>query len=181
MGRGTLAGPVLASALILRRTSFTIPVDDSKRLSPEARERAYGAILPWADYGIGHATPEEIDRIGIGAATTLAMRRAFERLPVKPALVLVDGPWVFRGCSVPAEAIVDGDAKSLSIACASIVAKVTRDRMMRTLHKILPHYGFLRHKGYGTPEHLKQLRAIGPSSFHRFSFHPVRETGELFS
>lgn len=167
--------------MILHRTSFTVAVDDSKRLSPEARERAYRMILPWAQVGIGHATPEEIDRIGIGAACGLAMRRAFERLPVMPALVVVDGPWVFRGCSVPAEPIVGGDAKSLSIACASIVAKVTRDRMMRRLHKILPHYGFLRHKGYGTPEHLKQLRAIGPSSFHRFSFQPVRETGELVS
>ena len=163
--------------MILQRTSFSVSIDDSKRLSPQARERAYRAIVPWAEVGIGHATPEEIDRIGIGPATALAMCRAFERLPVKPALVLVDGPWIFRGCSVPAEAIVGGDAKSLSIACASIVAKVTRDRLMRRLHKLLPHYGFLRHKGYGTPEHLKQLRAIGPSSFHRFSFHPIRETG----
>ncbi|MBI3616567.1 MAG: ribonuclease HII [Candidatus Omnitrophica bacterium] len=174
VGRGPLAGPVVACALILHETSLDVPIDDSKRLSPAARETAYRGLLPRADIGIGFAGAEEIDRIGIHNASLLAMRRAVNRLPILPALILVDGSFVPRGCSVKTVPIVGGDAKSLSIAGASIVAKVIRDRMMIWLHRILPHYGFHRHKGYGTPQHLEALRQIGATDFHRFSFRPVR-------
>ena len=174
-GRGPLAGPVVASAVILRTHSFTVPIDDSKRLTPEARERSFQEIRRFSDIGVGLAYPEEIDHLGVHAACHLAMVRAVRRLPTLPAFVLVDGPWVPPGCPVPVVPIVGGDAKSLSIACASIVAKVVRDRMMRTLHRLLPEYGFHRHKGYGTPEHFKVLRDIGPSLIHRFSFRPIRQ------
>ncbi len=166
---------MVASAVVLHRVSFTAPIDDSKRLSPSAREAAYREILPNADIGIGYVVPEEIDRLGIHRATQLAMWRALHRLPVAPALVLVDGPWIPPDLPCRAVPIIHGDGKSLAIACASIVAKVVRDRLMRRIHAFLPEYGFLRHKGYGTPEHLKALRRIGPSLFHRFSFSPVRE------
>ena len=174
VGRGPLAGPVVASAVILYQSPLNVPIDDSKRLSASAREAAYREILPNAAVGIGYAVPEEIDRIGIHLACHLAMLRAVHRLPVSPALILVDGPWVPAGCPVKTIPIIGGDAKSLHIACASIVAKVARDRMMRRLHRILPAYGFHRHKGYGTPEHLEALREIGASNVHRFSFRPLR-------
>ncbi len=175
VGRGPLAGPLVASAVLLHRPCLNVLIDDSKCLTPEAREMAYRAILPCADIGVGFVVPEEIDRIGIHRATALAMLRALRRLPVPPTLLLIDGPWVPGGCPVDALPIIDGDAKSFHIAAASIVAKVIRDRMMVRLHTILPEYGFLRHKGYGTPEHLGALRAIGASSFHRFSFRPVSQ------
>ncbi|MBI3318923.1 MAG: ribonuclease HII [Candidatus Omnitrophica bacterium] len=176
-GRGPLAGPVVASAVILHRHSFQVPIDDSKRLSSPAREAAYRQILPRADIGVGWARVEEIDRLGIHAATHLAMVRALRALPLLPQSVLIDGPIVPEDCPVPAIPVVGGDGKSLRIACASIVAKVIRDRFMLQLHRLLPEFGFLRHKGYGTQEHLERLRAIGPSDFHRFSFRPVREAG----
>lgn len=165
---------MVASAVILYHPLPNVPIDDSKRLSPSAREAAYRQILPNAVVGIGYATPEEIDRRGIHPACHLAMLRALRQLPVSPALILVDGPWIPAGCPVKAVPVIGGDARSLHIACASIVAKVVRDRMMRRLHRILPAYGFSRHKGYGTPEHLEVLREIGASNFHRFSFRPVR-------
>ncbi len=174
VGRGPLAGPVVAGAVILKSRSFRVPIDDSKKLTPRAREIACREILQKAHVGIGAVWPEEIDRIGIQKAVSVAMLRAFQRLPVKPVLVLVDGPRSFAGCTVLSVPIIDGDAKSISIACASIVAKVVRDRWMERLHRLIPHYGFFSHKGYGTPEHLKALKEIGPSEFHRFSFRPVR-------
>ena len=164
----------MASAGVFRRFAFSEAVDDSKVLCPEARELAYRQILFSADIGIGFVTPIEIDHLGIHAAWGLAMRRALQRLPIKPAVALMDGPWIPPGCPVPVVAVVRGDSKSLAIACASIVAKVVRDRLMIRVHGIIPEYGFRRHKGYGTSEHLRALRAIGPSSFHRFSFQPVR-------
>lgn len=174
MGRGPLAGPIVASAVVLRRFHFTVRIDDSKKLSPPAREAAYRQILQCAEIGIGFVGPEEIDRVGIQVAGQTAMRLALEHLPAPPELALIDGLFVPPGCSVPAMAIVKGDSRSFSIACASIVAKVVRDRMMRRLHQLLPSYGFHRHKGYPTPEHLKVLGQIGPSLCHRFSFHPLR-------
>ncbi|MCM8811968.1 MAG: ribonuclease HII [Candidatus Omnitrophica bacterium] len=174
VGRGPLAGPVVAGAVVLRRFSFPVAIDDSKRLSPKAREAAFRAIVPHADVGIGVVYPEEIDRTGIHAACHAAMRLAFEKLSTRPALVLVDGPSVWKDCPVQAVPVIGGDAKSLSIACASIVAKVIRDRWMDRLHLLVPEYGFMRHKGYGTSAHLKAIRRIGPSSFHRYSFHPMR-------
>lgn len=169
---------MVAGAVLLRRFDFKTPVDDSKQLTPLARERAYHAILRSACVGIGAVGPEEIDRLGIQAATHLAMRRAIQRLAVLPELVLIDGNRLPRGCPLPMRAVVSGDSRSLSIACASIIAKVTRDRWMRWVHRLHPEYGFVRHKGYGTPEHLEALEALGPSRFHRFSFQPVAYPGE---
>ena len=172
-GRGPLAGPVVAGAVLLHRHDFRVPLDDSKLLTPLARDRAYTAILQSATIGVGAVGPEEIDRIGIQAATHRAMRQAIERLGILPELVLVDGLHLPPGCAPAMEAVVRGDSRSLSIACASIVAKVTRDRWMRWVHRIQPEYGFARHKGYGTAAHMRALEAFGPGPFHRYSFRPV--------
>ena len=169
---------MVASAVLLRRFRFSVPIDDSKRLSPRAREAAFRCILPWADIGIGFVWPEEIDRLGIHPATGLAMLRAIQRLPVPAQVAFIDGPWIPEGFPLPAVPIVKGDAKSLVIACASIVAKVVRDRGMDRVHRLHPEYGFLRHKGYGTPEHLNALATLGPSLFHRYSFQPIRSLGK---
>ena len=177
-GRGPLAGPVVAGAVILFQTPPIDWIDDSKRLTPEAREKAYRAILRSAAVGVGAAGAEEIDRIGIHAATHLAMIRALSKLPVEPALVLIDGRFIPAGCPAPALSFVRGDARSLSIACASIVAKVVRDQWMGLVHRLHPEYGFGRHKGYGTADHLKALRHLGPCRFHRFSFQPIRSARE---
>lgn len=174
-GRGPLAGPVLAAALILREPPSGVAVDDSKRLTPLARQRAFLEIVQCGWIGIGVVWPEEIDRIGIHRATHRAMLHAIERLPVRPGSVWVDGRDTLPGCPVPVYPIVGGDRKSLLIACASIVAKVVRDRWMNWMDRIHPEYGLRRHKGYGTKEHLKRLRAFGPSWFHRYSFRPIRE------
>lgn len=146
-------------------------------MTPLAREQAYRAILRHASIGVGAVGAEEIDRIGIGRATHLAMIRALAKLPVIPDLVLVDGNRLPRECLLPMQAVVRGDGKSLSIACASIVAKVVRDQWMDLVHRLHPEYGFRRHKGYGTRQHVKCLEEVGPCLFHRFSFRPIR-TGE---
>lgn len=172
-GRGPWAGPVVASAVIVREFLFTARIDDSKKMTPAAREAAYGEILAKCWVGVGEASVEEIDRINILEATHEAMRRAVSALGRTPDALLVDGnrtPWA----EMPRFAIVDGDAKSLAIACASIVAKVTRDRQMVELDRLYPAYGFARHKGYGTREHQAALEAHGPSPVHRRSFGPVR-------
>jgi len=173
-GRGPLAGPVVAGAVILHTSSFAVAIDDSKRLTPLARERAFAAIRSSSTIGVGCATPEEIDHLGIYCATFLAMTRAIARLSLAPAVVLVDGLKVPPGLDIPAVALVGGDARSLTVACASIVAKVVRDRWMNRLHLLFPQYGFDRHKGYGTLRHVSVLREIGPTPLHRFSFHPIR-------
>ena len=165
---------MVAGAVLLHSDRFTTPVDDSKQLTPLARERAYREILRSASIGVGAAGHEEIDRLGIQAATHLAMIRALQKLPASPELVLVDGNSVPVSYPLPMLPIIDGDAKSLSIACASIVAKVVRDQWMDLVHRLHPEYGFERHKGYGTAEHLEALEAIGPCRFHRFSFAPIR-------
>ncbi len=143
-------------------------------MTPLAREQAYRAILRGASIGVGAAGAEEIDRIGIGRATHRAMVRALAKLPLTPELVLVDGNALPRECLLPMQAIVRGDGKSLSIACASIVAKVIRDQWMELVHQLHPEYGFRRHKGYGTEQHVERLEEIGPCLFHRFSFRPIR-------
>ncbi len=173
-GRGPLAGPVVAAAVILPFIPLAVVIDDSKRLTPQAREAAFQVILPLAAVGVGIVDVEEIDRIGIHRATGLAMLKALRRLPRLPQWALVDGPWIPEGCPVGATPIVGGDAKSRLIASASIVAKVLRDRLMRNLHRLIPEYGFYRHKGYPTPEHLKALKRLGPCFLHRFSFSPLR-------
>lgn len=173
-GRGPLAGPVAAAAVILDRRRRVRGLDDSKKLGEAAREALAPQIreraLAWA---IAFATVEEIDRMNILQATLLAMRRAVESLEVPPDEVLVDGihcPAV--GCSV--RAIVRGDASIPAISAASILAKTARDAEMRRLHERYPQYGFDRHKGYPTPEHLQALRTHGVCEVYRRSFAPVR-------
>jgi len=174
-GRGPLAGPVVAAAVIVRDFSFTCRIDDSKCLSAKAREAAYEEVLSKALVGISVIDNDAIDRMNIYQASLTALAEAVRRLKVVPEAILVDGN---AAPEMPGKAfpVVDGDAKSLSIACASIVAKVTRDRMMDYYDEIYPAYGFKNHKGYGTAEHLNALRRIGPCRIHRKSFDPVKRS-----
>lgn len=172
-GRGPLAGPVVAAAVILPVRCRLIGVDDSKQLSASERDRLYAAIMDRAvGVGVGSSTAEEIDRINILEATKLAMRRALGELSPAPDYVLIDAVSL-TGVLMPVRPIIKGDALSLSIAAASIVAKVTRDRLMAQFHETYPQYNFLSHKGYGTEEHLARLTEYGPSPIHRRTFAPV--------
>jgi ribonuclease HII len=172
-GRGPLAGPVVAAAVILPVRCRLIGVDDSKQLSASERDRLFAAIMDRAVYvGVGSSTAEEIDRINILEATRLAMRRALAELSPAPDYVLIDAVSL-TGMGMPVRPIIKGDALSLSIAAASIVAKVTRDRLMAHFHEAYPQYNFLSHKGYGTEEHLARLAEYGPSPIHRLTFAPV--------
>lgn len=174
-GRGPLAGPVVAAAVILDDQRPIRGLADSKVLAPRRREALHDAIRADAlCCAVGIASAAEIDALNILQATLLAMRRAVEGLRLKPAKVLVDGNRI-PVLPVRAEAIVKGDAKVPSISAASIVAKVVRDRLCAELHAAWPQYGFDLHKGYPTPEHLAALRAHGPCPEHRRSFAPVRE------
>jgi ribonuclease HII len=179
VGRGPLAGPVVAAAVILDRDAIPDGIADSKALSARQRDRLHDALLGCARIGIGEASVAEIDTFNIHHATHLAMRRAVEALPLPPELVLVDGnhapTWGW-----PCETIVGGDATCLSIAAASIVAKVARDRIMRALHDAHPEFGWTRNMGYGTAVHREALVRLGPTPHHRLSFRPValaRENG----
>ena len=173
-GRGPLAGPVVAAAVILDRRCVPPGIDDSKRLTPNQRDRLFVALRASAAIGIGAASVAEIDARNVLAATMLAMRRAVARLPATPALVLIDGNRA-PALVCPAETVVKGDSRSLSIAAASIVAKVVRDRVMTRLAAVHPGFGWERNAGYGTKEHLESLRRLGPTAHHRRSFAPVRE------
>lgn len=174
-GRGPLAGPVVAAAVVLPTRCRLIGCDDSKQLSDSEREALYAVIAGRAaGIGIGLATEVEIDRLNILEATRLAMHRAVEALLPQPDCLLIDAVNL-PGCTIPARSIIKGDALSLSIAAASIIAKVTRDRLMAEYHRVYPHYNFLSHKGYGTEEHLRQLAAYGPCAIHRRTFAPVAE------
>jgi ribonuclease HII len=172
-GRGPWAGPVVAAAVILDRNALPDGIADSKALSPEVRAALLPLILATSIVGVGIAEVGQIDRDNIANATMDAMRRAVEQLAKPPGLVLVDGNRLPL-LSVPARAIVKGDARCLSIAAASIVAKVTRDRLMSDLARRHPGYGFERHKGYGTPEHRLALERLGVCAEHRRSFRPVQ-------
>ncbi len=176
-GRGPLAGPVVAAAVILDANRLPAGIHDSKTLSRSRREALFEAILEQAMVGIGEASPAEIDEINILQATFLAMRRAVEALPVAPAFALIDGNRAPK-LAIACQTVVKGDAKCLSIAAASIVAKVTRDRIMDRLAAETPGFGWERNAGYGTAEHLGALRQIGPTAHHRRSFSPVREAFE---
>ncbi|TRZ51372.1 MAG: ribonuclease HII [Dehalococcoidia bacterium] len=169
-GRGPLAGPVVAASVILKSYYFNVRIDDSKKLSHLARERAYKEISQKAFIGIGIVPEDAIDRINIYQATMLAMRISILDLDVKPDFLLIDGN---MNLSIETEqvAIIRGDQKSLSIACASIVAKVTRDRLLKFYNNIFPGYGFSQHKGYGTKSHISAITRKGLSPIHRRSFH----------
>lgn len=176
-GRGPLVGNVVAAAVVLPPEGIA-GLRDSKKLSARRREALYDEIIVKAlAYGIGEASPEEIDRVNILQATFLAMRRAVEQIALSGLTVLVDGNRLPDLTGLPIqsmEAIVKGDDKEPAISAASILAKVTRDRQMAVLDERFPDYGFLRHQGYPTPEHLKALLSFGPCPEHRLSFAPVR-------
>lgn len=179
-GRGALAGPIFAAAVLIpinedRYLQLLHGVHDSKLLSPRVRELLFDKIISLAaGYGIATATAEQIDRDGIISATRQAMTSAILRLEPAADAVLVDGPLRLAAVNVPQKPVVRGDRLSLSIAAASILAKVSRDRYMVGLGNLHPEYGFSRHKGYGTAEHLRALGRFGPCPEHRRSFAPLR-------
>ena len=174
-GRGPLAGPVVASAVILGNFRFKEEIFDSKKLSHKKRLLAYNEILANATaVGIGIVGEKTIDEINIYQATLQAMRMALTSLKLTPDYAIVDGN-MNLGCLCPSQSIVKGDCKSLSIAAASIVAKVTRDNIMFKFHSEYPQYGFSRHKGYPTKDHKRALKEHGPSPIHRFTFQPVKD------
>ncbi|MGA6826630.1 ribonuclease HII [Nitrospira sp. NS4] len=172
-GRGPLAGPVVAAAVVLPVRCRLAGVDDSKQLSASERDLLYSIILERAvGVGVGSATSQEVDRMNILEATRLAMRRAVADLHPAPDYVLIDAV-TLPHLDLPVRPIIKGDALSLSISAASIVAKVTRDRLMTEYHQAYPLYNFLSHKGYGTEEHLDRLARYGPCPIHRRTFAPV--------
>jgi ribonuclease HII len=174
-GRGPLAGPVVAAAVVLDPANIPPGLNDSKKLTETARENLFAHILATAEVGVGVADVARIDRDNILAATMWAMAEAVNDLATRPDLALVDGNRASRTWLVPASTVVKGDATAVSIAAASIVAKVTRDRIMCRIDADYPGYGFARHKGYGSPYHLDALARLGPCEHHRTSFAPVRE------
>jgi len=181
-GRGALAGPVVAAAVVLpplmdiKRFSM---VRDSKLLNERQRDEIFQLMLDSdIEIGIGIISPEIIDNINILNATRKAMKMALDRLITPPDFVLTDAV-MLKYIRIPQKNIIDGDRQVLSIACASIAAKVTRDRIMLELHATYPQYGFCNHKGYGTPEHLLCLKRYGATKVHRFTFAPVRELSRI--
>lgn len=169
-GRGPLAGPVSAAAVILPRDCFIEGLNDSKKVSPKRREELYDEIIDKAiAYNVSIISNEVIDSINILNATKVAMKSAIEALEVVPEFVLVDAVKI-PDIQIEQEGIIKGDALSVSIAAASILAKVTRDRLMLEYDKEYPQYGFAMHKGYGTKEHIEAIREYGPSTIHRRSF-----------
>lgn len=182
-GRGPLAGPVVAGAVVILNKNLPqdllFSLDDSKKLSPAKREKLYNLLYEQKNFGnlligVGEASAQEIDDINILQATFLAMKRAFMALPEKPLAALVDGNQHPKDFPVPTQTIVKGDSLSYSIAAASIVAKVTRDRYMAELAEKYPYFGFEKNAGYGTKAHLEGLKSYGAiEGVHRFSFNPV--------
>ena len=167
-GRGPLAGPVCAAAVILPEGAVIEGLDDSKKLTEKKREKLYDIIKETAvAYSVAYGTLEEIETVNILEATYLAMNRAIEGLSVKPDFALIDGNRVPRGIKIPCETIVKGDSKAMSVAAASVLAKVTRDRLMLEDDKKYPEYNFKKHKGYGTKEHTELIKQYGPCEIHR--------------
>ena len=171
-GRGPLAGPVVAAAVVLDPKRVPRGLDDSKKLDPETREKLHARICATAEVAVAFAPPSRIDRDNILRASLWALARAVAALPIKPKLVFVDGRDRIDTCC-DCEAVISGDAIIASIAAASIVAKVTRDRLMIRLGLLYPGYGFEHHKGYSVPEHFNALARLGPTIHHRRSFAPV--------
>lgn len=169
-GRGPLAGPVVAAAVVFERGTVIDGLDDSKKLSEKKREALYNEIIEKAlDYSITLSTEKEIDDINILQATFKAMRNAVSSLKIKPDMALVDGDKL-PGLDIDSKAVIKGDSKSTAIAAASILAKVTRDRIMLELDKVYPQYGFAKHKGYPTKAHYEMIKEHGISEVHRRSF-----------
>lgn len=169
-GRGPLAGPVAAAAVILPKDCRILYLNDSKKLSQKRREELFSEIQEKAiAWSVGMSSPERIDEINILQATYEAMREAIGGLEIRPDLLLNDAVTI-PGVEIPQIPIIKGDAKSLSIAAASVLAKVTRDRMMEEYDQMFPGYGFAKHKGYGTPAHIQAIRGLGPCPIHRRSF-----------
>jgi len=174
VGRGPLAGPVTAAAAVLDIARQPDDLNDSKKLTAKRREELGAVIRRTADVSVAHASVGEIDEIGILWATLLAMRRAIEGLSPAPDYVLIDGNRAPEGLKMPSQTIIRGDARSLSVAAASIVAKTARDRIMRNLAQRFPGYGWERNAGYPTATHREALRNLGATPCHRRSFSPVR-------
>lgn len=178
-GRGPLAGPVVAAAVILAPNCSIAGLNDSKKLSHKRRELLYDLIIEQADsYAIASASVAEIDKLNILQASLLAMQRAVNQLKVTPDEILVDGTFAPQ-VTMPARTIIKGDQKVASISAASILAKVTRDRQMLDYDKQYPGYYFANHKGYGTKAHLDALKQFGPCPIHRRSFSPVKQLEAL--
>jgi ribonuclease HII len=187
-GRGPLAGPVVACALLLKNQNFKNRITDSKQLTALQRKQAFKEIIRKSFFGLGWVSPERIDSINILEATRLAMKKAMKELidriakdkkiPCrkikKEICFLIDGNFFFARDSGAVKNIIGGDGKSLSIACASIIAKVSRDRLMEIYDRIFPQYGFGKHKGYGTKLHFRALKKYGASRIHRKSFYPLK-------
>lgn len=175
-GRGPWAGPVVAAAAILDPGDFPAGLNDSKQLSAKRREALFEALAEGpAEIGVGVASVEEIDRANILQATYLAMRRAIEALPSAPALALIDGNRAPKDLACDCQAVIKGDGRSLSIAAASIIAKVTRDRIMTKLAETHPGYGWERNAGYGVKAHQEALKRLGVTPHHRRSFKPIHK------
>ena len=173
VGRGPLAGPVTSAAVVLDPDNIPFGINDSKKLTPKKREDLFDVLLDVADVSVAHASVEEVDRLNILQASFLAMRRAVNGLSDGPGLVLVDGAQIPPDLSCEARSIVKGDTISLSIAAASIIAKVTRDRIMWDLAQQFPGYGWETNAGYGSKSHMAALETLGATPHHRRSFKPV--------
>ena len=170
-GRGPLAGPVVVASVILPKDSMIEGINDSKKISESKREKLYDIILQEAiSYGIGIIYQEEIDEINILQATKKGLHEAVENMEIKPNVILVDALTGIDTLGIPYKSIIKGDAKSYSIGAASIIAKVTRDRIMREWDKIYPEYGFAGHKGYGTAKHIEAIKKYGLTPIHRKTF-----------
>lgn len=177
-GRGPLAGPVVAAAVIFPPEVWIYGVDDSKKLTPEKREELFSIIQNCAlGVGVSVVSHTQIDLLNIYRASMQAMEESVIKLDIQPHHLLIDGPR-YHNDKIPHTAIIDGDAKCFAIAAASIIAKVTRDRLMVEYDQLYPSYGFKRHKGYATPEHLEALRKHGPCEIHRRSFRMPRKGEE---
>ena len=170
-GRGPLAGPVVVASVIMPKDSMIEGVNDSKKVSEKKREKLYDIILEEAiSYGIGIIYQDEIDEINILQATKKGLTEAVEQMKIKPDLIMVDALTGIDTLGIPYQSIIKGDAKCYSISAASIIAKVTRDRIMREWDKVYPEYGFAAHKRYGTAKHIAALKEYGPCEIHRRSF-----------
>ena len=181
-GRGPLAGPVSAAAVILDWSRPIAGLNDSKQLKPHQREALFAEIIAKAVFAFAFSPPEEVDRINVLQASLVSMRRAVAALPCRPDHILIDGNKLPAALPCPARAVIGGDGISCSIAAASIVAKVMRDRMMARADLAFPGYGFGGHFGYATPVHRAAIARLGPCALHRMSFAPVRnDTHDLFA